>query len=151
MFTKIDVLLRRAVLSPAFPIAYRVGVVGALTIAAGARLVYAAPGDPEDPAVAVGTTVLGVILTLAGVAAAIGGAAVGLRLIIGSMAGSSYAMSQAVFALIGVMGGLALAMFGPRIAQALITAIQGSATIGGIEVPAPIGGAGGGAPPAPAP
>jgi hypothetical protein len=147
MFINAQDLCRQLVLSPAFPIAYRFGIVSALSVAAGVRMVHAATGDPGDPAVAVGTTVLGVILTLAGVAAAIGGAAVGLRLIIGSMAGSSYAMSQAVFALIGVMGGLALAMFGPRIAQALITAIQDSASVSGIEVPAPIGG-GGAAPPA---
>lgn len=147
MFVKASVLYRQVVLTPAFAIAYRFGMASMLTFAAGARMVHAAASDPGDPAVAVGTTVLGVILTLAGVAAAIGGAAVGLRLIIGSMAGSSYAMSQAVFALIGVMGGLALAMFGPRIAQALITAIQDSAAVTGIEVPAPIGG-GGAAPPA---
>jgi hypothetical protein len=146
MFAKASILCRQVVLSPAFAITYRFGLVSALSVAAGVRMVSAATGDPGDPAVAVGTTVLGVILTLAGVAAAIGGAAVGLRLIIGSMAGSSYAMSQAVFALIGVMGGLALAMFGPRIAQALITAIQDSASVSGIEVPAPIGG--GAAPPA---
>jgi|GEM_PF-1837933 len=123
---------QQLVLSPWFPMAYRLTLAVVLT-AAIAPPAYAA----GDPIITLGTQVLGVILSLVGAFAAVCGAAVGLRLVVGSGTGSSYAMSQAVFALIGVVAGVALAMFGPYIAKAVMTAAQtGGATK---DIPVPFG------------
>lgn len=86
-----------------------------------------------DPIVDLGSKVLGVLFTVAGVLGTIGFIIAGIYTIIGNATGSSYSNTRGVMMVVGIAVGMGLAIGGPTIAGAVITALAGLSR----EIPVP--------------